>query len=225
MAEATETGIKWWMRYVIVPLIGGAGVFGIVIAYIDRPRTEAEKPSAPALTLPAAQEPFEPKKTEADKPQVPVRVAPTVRPTEAVITPQPRVESRAATSQEREPESIPEKKREMQIQIDPMSQPEPEVVLILESDHGQKSNRELKLHYMDQLIVVWQVTGVPKEAGITLRMIDADGLSLLDWPLFGESGRKTYNAESSGTYFIEEKYGERRRRIGGSVKLDVVPAE
>jgi hypothetical protein len=31
-----ESGFKWWMRYVIVPIIGGGGIIAIVIAVIDR---------------------------------------------------------------------------------------------------------------------------------------------------------------------------------------------
>jgi hypothetical protein len=43
MAE-TETGLKWWIRYVIVPVIGGGGAIAIVVALISRP------PASPALS-------------------------------------------------------------------------------------------------------------------------------------------------------------------------------
>jgi hypothetical protein len=32
-----ETGLKWWLRYVVVPLIGGGGVIAIIVALIGRP--------------------------------------------------------------------------------------------------------------------------------------------------------------------------------------------
>jgi hypothetical protein len=38
----TETGLKWWVRYVIVPLIAGGGLVAIIVALLkppdDRPR-------------------------------------------------------------------------------------------------------------------------------------------------------------------------------------------
>jgi hypothetical protein len=37
MADS-EQGLKWWLRYIIVPLIGGGGIIGIVIAIISRPQ-------------------------------------------------------------------------------------------------------------------------------------------------------------------------------------------
>ncbi len=36
-----ESGLKWWMRYVIVPMIGGGGIIAIVVAVIatyDKPK-------------------------------------------------------------------------------------------------------------------------------------------------------------------------------------------
>jgi len=33
----SEHGLKWWLRFVIVPLIGGGGLIAIVVAVIDRP--------------------------------------------------------------------------------------------------------------------------------------------------------------------------------------------
>lgn len=44
MAETTESGFKWWMRYVVVPIIGGGGIIAIVIALMS-PRPENVKPS------------------------------------------------------------------------------------------------------------------------------------------------------------------------------------
>lgn len=43
MAEA-DTGYKWWIRYVLVPIIGGGGVVALLVAYINRP---LPPPSAP----------------------------------------------------------------------------------------------------------------------------------------------------------------------------------
>jgi len=67
MNETAETGIKWWIRYVIVPLAGGAGVLGIVIAYISRPPVTLEKPSSPVVTSPGTQLP--PKSGDAEAPK------------------------------------------------------------------------------------------------------------------------------------------------------------
>lgn len=33
----SEDGLKWWIRHVIVPLIGGGGLVAIVVALINRP--------------------------------------------------------------------------------------------------------------------------------------------------------------------------------------------
>jgi hypothetical protein len=32
-----ESGLKWWMRYVIVPIIGGGGVIAVVVAVMEKP--------------------------------------------------------------------------------------------------------------------------------------------------------------------------------------------
>ena len=39
----TEHGIRWWIRYVIVPLIGGGGFIALMVAYINQPN--APKPT------------------------------------------------------------------------------------------------------------------------------------------------------------------------------------
>lgn len=37
MVDDKETGFRWWLRYVIVPLIGSGGIIAIVVAVINRP--------------------------------------------------------------------------------------------------------------------------------------------------------------------------------------------
>lgn len=32
-----ETGLKWWIRFVIVPIIGGGGIIALIVAYGSRP--------------------------------------------------------------------------------------------------------------------------------------------------------------------------------------------
>lgn len=47
-----ETGHKWWLRYVVVPLIGGGGIVAVIVVLLDRPRPPAEEPpAAPQVTL------------------------------------------------------------------------------------------------------------------------------------------------------------------------------
>jgi threonine dehydratase len=29
-----ETGFKWWLRYVLVPIIGGGGIVAIIVAFV-----------------------------------------------------------------------------------------------------------------------------------------------------------------------------------------------
>lgn len=43
----TEKGHRWWLRYVIVPLIGGGGMVALVVAWINRPT--APKPEPPVV--------------------------------------------------------------------------------------------------------------------------------------------------------------------------------
>lgn len=31
-----EAGHKWWLRYVVVPLIGGGGIVAVVVALLNR---------------------------------------------------------------------------------------------------------------------------------------------------------------------------------------------
>lgn len=37
MPEGTESGLKWWVRYFIVPLIGGGGLIAIMLTLLTRP--------------------------------------------------------------------------------------------------------------------------------------------------------------------------------------------
>ena len=39
-----EHGAKWWIRFVIVPLIGGGGLIAIMVAFINRPTTQGPAP-------------------------------------------------------------------------------------------------------------------------------------------------------------------------------------
>src|SRR5215471_15849221 len=43
-----ESGYKWWIRYVIVPLIGGGSVVALLVAYLNRPAVPPRDPSAAA---------------------------------------------------------------------------------------------------------------------------------------------------------------------------------
>ena len=36
MAES-ETGLKWWLRYVVVPLVGSGGIVALIVAFLNRP--------------------------------------------------------------------------------------------------------------------------------------------------------------------------------------------
>lgn len=47
----TETGIRWWLRYIVVPLLGGGGVIALIVASIiqrNNPRSNrvSQNPSA-----------------------------------------------------------------------------------------------------------------------------------------------------------------------------------
>ncbi len=52
MAEH-ESGWRWWLRYIVMPLVGSGGVIAIVVALVSRPmvrvRTET-KPNPPAVS-------------------------------------------------------------------------------------------------------------------------------------------------------------------------------
>jgi hypothetical protein len=46
MSNNTETGAKWWLRYVVVPIIGGGGIIAIMVALITgRSSSTADQPS------------------------------------------------------------------------------------------------------------------------------------------------------------------------------------
>jgi hypothetical protein len=63
-----ETGLRWWIRYALVPLIGGGGLVAVLVAVINRqpppvarqavqnstPPAEKPKPAGPAGVSPAA---------------------------------------------------------------------------------------------------------------------------------------------------------------------------
>ena len=47
-----ETGARWWIRYVVVPLIGGGGVVAIVVALVQKsdPVPHPRQPTASQAT-------------------------------------------------------------------------------------------------------------------------------------------------------------------------------
>jgi len=55
----TESGAKWWFRYVIVPILGGSGVVAITVAaLIQHDRSKAEQAqSKPTISSPQSVEP------------------------------------------------------------------------------------------------------------------------------------------------------------------------
>ena len=58
----SDTGYKWWIRYVLVPLVGGGGVVALLVAaYINRPTPrEPIKPPVVTSTIPQAAPPRTP---------------------------------------------------------------------------------------------------------------------------------------------------------------------
>jgi len=79
MAGENESGFKWWMRYVIVPLIGGGGVIAILVAKIEHPTQPRAVPIGQDVNLeatekPRVQNPIELKKTnDASVKRIPAR--------------------------------------------------------------------------------------------------------------------------------------------------------
>jgi hypothetical protein len=56
MADS-EAGVKWWIRYVIVPLIGGGSLIALMIAFFakkDEPYANSSKSIAPVVASPQA---------------------------------------------------------------------------------------------------------------------------------------------------------------------------
>lgn len=51
----SEAGYKWWVRYVVVPLIGGGGLIALFVAYLNRPPALATSATvaAPATASPS----------------------------------------------------------------------------------------------------------------------------------------------------------------------------
>jgi hypothetical protein len=54
MPGETESGLKWWIRYVVVPLIGGGGLIAVFIALLARnPQTNSPSNISPAVSTPS----------------------------------------------------------------------------------------------------------------------------------------------------------------------------
>jgi hypothetical protein len=91
MPEATETGLKWWMRYIIVPLIGcvlgGGGAIALYISYREHPTI------TPPVTTPSdAQTPGGTAKTSHDS----TSPTPNSKDRSATPTPNPKDQSPSA---------------------------------------------------------------------------------------------------------------------------------
>ena len=43
-ANGQEKGLKWWLTYVIIPLIGSGGIIAIIVAYINQPTDPPNSP-------------------------------------------------------------------------------------------------------------------------------------------------------------------------------------
>jgi hypothetical protein len=109
MAESTETGLRWWMRYVIVPLLGGGGVLALIVAAAlhsidsknsDQPQkppaaidpTRSSEPHKSLVPRPEATSP----KAVAPKPAAPRAVVPRGAITFCIASPE-TVDSLAET--------------------------------------------------------------------------------------------------------------------------------
>jgi hypothetical protein len=53
MSTSQESGIKWWLRYVLVPLVGGGGVVALIVAAVLRP-DPAQPPPGNTVVTPVA---------------------------------------------------------------------------------------------------------------------------------------------------------------------------
>lgn len=74
MAEG-ESGYKWWIRYVVVPLLGGGVVVALVTAYLSRPvPTTAPNRPTPATASPRGSKPPTPRSTQAGPDPQPTEV-------------------------------------------------------------------------------------------------------------------------------------------------------
>jgi hypothetical protein len=64
-----ETGFKWWIRYVIVPMIGGGGIIAIVVAILGIPPkptvSKADPTKNEAITTPLSVVTTDPQKSNA----------------------------------------------------------------------------------------------------------------------------------------------------------------
>lgn len=45
MANESEKGIRWWLRYVVVPLVGSGGIVAVIVALIVKPPTPSLTPT------------------------------------------------------------------------------------------------------------------------------------------------------------------------------------
>ncbi len=74
-----ETGLKWWLRYVVVPLVGGGGLVAVFVAVLTRPPSSVPTP----IPLPSALPPTPGRLAEpSDHPRTPSPAA-TALPTAA----------------------------------------------------------------------------------------------------------------------------------------------
>jgi len=166
MGDEKETGIKWWMRYVIVPLIGGAGVLGVFIAYIGKPPATPEKPSAqsqivqaqsmqpqnvPSTTSPAAEPPAGKKSAEEIKPE-PVRSAVKTRPAPSKPINQPK-----QTPEIKPQTPAPEPDRRDLVKF-----------FISDEDDSHMSNTTFSFEYGKRFSITWDATPVISKGKITM---------------------------------------------------------
>ena len=98
---SAERGLRWWLRYVVVPIIvaivGGGGIAGIVIQFTSNNPPRPAVTLTPTIVLPVASPTLTPTKVPAE--QTPTGVMPSIQVTpEAQPVPTPTVETATGPS-------------------------------------------------------------------------------------------------------------------------------
>jgi hypothetical protein len=203
-----ESGLKWWLRYVIVPMIGGGGAIAIIVAMISRPvdhppLVHYDPPSAtggrlltPATTSPSdnAGNNTSPSQSLSSSP------AGAYKP---VQDPDPSTVIKAPSSSTlADPDQSPGSSNTSPI-------------LYAESDKGRKSTTELVISQNEPFAVKWQFKGLPTNAKVYLQITgtddndDHDFLNGFEVQAVGElkdAGGKTKKIKYS---FVKELDGHR----------------
>jgi hypothetical protein len=215
MPEGNESGVKWWIRYVAVPLVGGGGVIAIIVALIP-PRTipTINTNSLPQQNVPTVSSTYannqSPQRPQEEAPRPPINFyapSPSEPPPKVAHENTPRDVEAAPPKTEIHPNSG--------ITITPI-----DVIFVARGEHGEETHATdvpLFVHKDEAITLSWKVEGLKR---LELVKEDEEQQIVKRVDLHGQA---TFSIREKTTFILREVVPEQENPLAfATIKVNVI---